>query len=85
MYTTAEISLYPLNQDYIPIIKAFIERLHGYEDLSIQTSATSTQICGRHEHVLDILNKEMKLSHQTFDKSVFVVKFIPGMRVNDDA
>jgi hypothetical protein len=33
MRTAVEISLYPLDADYIPSIKAFIDRLNTYPEL----------------------------------------------------
>ena len=35
MHTAIEISLYPLDADYIPPIKAFIERLNTYPELNV--------------------------------------------------
>ena len=47
MRTAIEISLYPLDADYIPPIKAFIDRLNTYPELQVTTNAMSTQIAGR--------------------------------------
>ncbi len=58
MRTAIEISLYPLDADYIPPIKAFIERLNTYPELSVITNAMSTQISGEHARVFEILAKE---------------------------
>ena len=48
MRTAVEISLYPLDADYIPSIKAFIDRLNTYPELQVTTNAMSTQIAGEH-------------------------------------
>ena len=48
MRTAIEISLYPLDADFIPPIKSFIERLNGYPELQVTTNAMSTQIAGEH-------------------------------------
>ena len=52
MRTAIEISLYPLDADYIPPIKDFIERLNKYPELHITTNAMSTQIAGEHARLL---------------------------------
>ena len=46
MKLTAELSLYPLNEEYIPIIQAFIDALILHPNLIIATNAMNTQICG---------------------------------------
>ena len=44
MNTAIEISLYPLDANYIPSIKAFIERLNTYPELHVVTNSMSTQV-----------------------------------------
>lgn len=73
---TVEISLYPLHEDYIPPIKSFIERLNSYADLYVVTSATSTQVCGDYDKVMDIMHCEMKKTHEEIGKAIFVCKFL---------
>ena len=78
MKLTAEISLYPLNEDYIPIIRAFIDALNEHGDLDVVTNAMSTQISGDYDRVFAILRQELKTSYNTFGKQVLVCKMIPG-------
>lgn len=78
MKTTVEISMYPLNADYIPIISDFIERLNTYNNIKIKTNATSTHITGDYDYVLDLLKDEIKTSFQKHGKSVMVMKIING-------
>lgn len=78
MKLTAELSLYPLNEEYIPIIQAFIDALNLYQDLNIVTNAMSTQICGDYEVVFRAVEQELAASYQRFGKQVLVVKFIVG-------
>ena len=47
MKLTAELSLYPLADDYIPVIKAFIEQLNADTDITITTNAMSHPALGR--------------------------------------
>jgi len=75
MKTSVEISYYPLNQEYIPPIKEFIDRLNQDENLKVRTNGMSTQIFGEYEHVMNVLSKEIKQSFNN-PHSVFVMKII---------
>ncbi|MBT4522880.1 MAG: hypothetical protein HOC23_23010 [Halieaceae bacterium] len=78
MKLTAEISLYPLKEEYIPIIRDFINALHEHGDMKIVTNAMSTQICGDYERVFALIRQELKASYQRSGKQVMVCKFIVG-------
>jgi len=78
MRTTIEISLYPLDSDYIPPIKDFIERLNRHADLTVTTNAMSTQIAGEHDRVFAILAEETKDSFAQPGRKVFVMKVLGG-------
>ena len=60
MRTAVEISLYPLDADYVPPIKDFIERLNGHEGLTIVTNAMSTQVAGEHGRLFAALEQETR-------------------------
>ncbi len=86
MKLTAELSLYPLNKEYIPIIQAFIDALNLQSDLNVVTNAMSTQVCGDYEVVFRAVEQELAASYQRFGKQVLVVKFIVGeLDINPDA
>jgi uncharacterized protein YqgV (UPF0045/DUF77 family) len=78
MKLTAELSLYPLQEEYIPIIQAFIEALRKYPDIVIVSNAMSTQICGEYEHVFALIRDELSASFQRCGKQVLICKFIVG-------
>jgi len=78
MRTTIEISLYPLDSNYIPPIKAFIERLNTYLELQVVTNAMSTQISGEHRRVFEILAIESATTFATAGRKVFVMKVLGG-------
>ncbi|HMN45136.1 MAG TPA: YkoF family thiamine/hydroxymethylpyrimidine-binding protein [Povalibacter sp.] len=78
MRTAIDISLYPLDADYIPPIKAFIERLNTYPELQVTTNALSTQIAGEHARVFEILAKETAITFAEAGRKVFVMKVIGG-------
>jgi uncharacterized protein YqgV (UPF0045/DUF77 family) len=78
MHTAVEISLYPLDADYIPPIKDFIDRLNTYPELKVTTNAMSTQISGEHQRVFEILAKETATSFGQHGRKVFVMKVLGG-------
>ncbi len=78
MQVTAEISLYPLNREYVPVIKDFVRRLREYDGLTLVTNAMSTQVCGDDEQVFAALRDELRASHERSGKQVLVCKFIVG-------
>lgn len=77
MKVTAELSLYPLSADYIPVIKAFIHAVRDHGDLDVETSATSTRITGDYDRVFALVRQELKASYRAHGKQVLVCKFIP--------
>jgi uncharacterized protein YqgV (UPF0045/DUF77 family) len=78
MRTAIEISLYPLDSEYIPPIKDFIERLTAYPEIEVTTNAMSTQIAGEHQRLFEILAKETATSFAQHGRKVFVMKVLGG-------
>lgn len=78
MKLTAEISMYPLQENYRSLIGDFIEKLNQYEGLDISTSATSTLVIGDYHHLMQVFTEMLEWSYQTHGRAVFVTKFIPG-------
>jgi uncharacterized protein YqgV (UPF0045/DUF77 family) len=76
MRATAEISLYPLDENYIPPIAEFIERLNQYPELTVLTNATSTQVSGPYDLLMDVLKKEIGTTFSTDGKYVVAMKLI---------
>jgi len=73
-----DISLYPLDADYVPPIKDFIERLNRHEGLHVATNAMSTQVAGEHDRVFAALAAETKASFASGTRAVFVMKVLGG-------
>ena len=71
-----EISLYPLNPDYIPPIQSFIDRINAHGGLRVVTNSMSTQIFGEFDRLMPALNAEMRRSFIENDKAVFVMKVL---------
>ncbi|MGJ8682773.1 hypothetical protein [Paraglaciecola sp.] len=78
MKLVAEISMYPLNEQYIPPIQEFIDRLNTYENLKVVTTATSTTVCGDYLPTMQLLAEEMQRSHEKIGQAIFVCKFLNG-------
>ncbi|MFL0797068.1 MAG: hypothetical protein K6L73_06210 [Cellvibrionaceae bacterium] len=78
MRITAEMSLYPLQSDYIPVIKGFIEKLKQRDDIKIFTSTTSTQINGEFDAVNCAITEAMEMSFKAFKQQILVVKYLNG-------
>lgn len=75
MNTSVEISYYPLNVEYIPPIKNFIDRLNKHQEIKVQTNGMSTQVFGKYKEVMKILTEEIEKSFE-LPHSVFVLKII---------
>ena len=75
MNTSVEISYYPLNVEYIPPIKDFIERMNSYEALRVKPNGMSTQVFGDYTEVMRALTVEIEKSFE-LPHSVFVLKII---------
>jgi len=78
MHTAIEISLYPLDADFIPPIQGFIDRLNTYPELRVTTNAMSTQIAGEHARLFEVLAKETATSFGEQGRKVFVMKVLGG-------
>ena len=78
MKLTAELSLYPVQEDYIAVIDAFIAGIRAQPDLQVVTNAMSTQICGDYDRVFALLRQELKVSYREHGRQVLVCKLIPG-------
>ena len=76
MRLTAELSLYPLQEDYIPIISGFIKDLNSEPGLTVVTNAMSTQLNGDYVRVFEAVQNVLARSVEAFGKQVLVCKFI---------
>jgi uncharacterized protein YqgV (UPF0045/DUF77 family) len=76
MRVAVDISLYPLDKDFIPPIQDVIERLKSHEDLEVVTNPMSTQIRGEYGPVMDALKKEIGVTFAQTPKAVFAIKIL---------
>lgn len=75
MKTSVEISYYPLNQEFVPPIREFIDRINQHGGLVAITNGMSTQVFGEYETVMNALVMEIRQSFEN-PHSVFVMKII---------
>lgn len=73
MRISVDISLYPLTEDYVEPILAFIAQLESNAKLIVKRNSLSTQIFGEYR---DVMDKEMEIVFKQLPHSVFSVKFI---------
>ena len=78
MQLSVEVSLYPLHDEYIPIIIDFIHRVESYEGIEMERSSTSTQLFGDYDELMRVLSLELKNSWEQHGRSVLVAKFLCG-------
>ena len=78
MKMSVELSCYPLNEDYIPVIKDFIGKINQTEGVQAITNTLRTQLFGESEVIFPLLESAMTSSWQTQGKAIFVCKFLKG-------
>jgi uncharacterized protein YqgV (UPF0045/DUF77 family) len=78
MRIAIDISLYPLDADFVPPIKDFIERLNRRSGLRVETNAMSTQVAGEHDVVFAALADETRTTFASNSRAVFVMKVLGG-------
>jgi len=75
-----EISLYPLQREFAPLIREFLARLNTDPGLRVVTNSMSTQVFGTYEAVMEALRRELRPTLATLaaagDKAVFVMKVL---------
>ena len=76
MRVAVDISLYPLDADFIPPIKDVIERLNRYPDIAVATNPMSTQLRGEFDIVMDALKKEIGTTFDALPKAVFAIRIL---------
>lgn len=71
-----DISLYPLDSDFIPPINDVIERLNAYPDITVVTNPMSTQLRGEFGAVMDALKAEIGTTFEALPKAVFAIRIL---------
>jgi len=76
MRVAVDISLYPLNEDFIPSIDDVIGRLNNHASIEVVTNPMSTQIKGEFDDVMHVLHKEIGTTFENLPKAVFAIKIL---------
>ncbi len=76
MQAAVEISMYPLEADYEPLILDFIRRLREQPGITVQTNSLSTQLYGPYDLLAAVVMREMKTTFKGPHKVVMVMKWI---------
>ena len=76
MRITAEISLYPLREEFLSPIQSFIRDLQESSVLEITVNQMSTQLVGELHDVSQALEKALEMSFRTGGSQVLVAKFL---------
>ena len=76
MRITAELSLYPLRDDYISTIQTFIHVIQDMPDLQIRVNQMSTQLSGELGDVCRAVETGLQRSFENGGLQALVVKFL---------
>ena len=76
MKVAVDISLYPLDADYLPPIRDVIERLQAHDGVETWTNAMSTQLYGDYDDVMRALHREIGASFERLPKAVFTIRIL---------
>ena len=76
MKISVELSLYPLNSEFLPIIQDIVQKLNHNDKVVSLTNRMSTQLFGEFDDVMQVLNRCIRYSFETYGKQVFVAKFL---------
>lgn len=83
MIATAEISLYPLHENYEEVIIEYILKLRQYEGLRVETNGMSTQVFGEYDLLMAALTAENKAVFESC-KAVLMMKLIGSDRSKEN-
>ena len=76
MKIAVDISLYPLDAEFIPPIDDVIERLNSHGGLEVVTNPMSTQVRGDYDVVMSAVQQEVKTTFERVPKAVFAIKIL---------
>jgi uncharacterized protein YqgV (UPF0045/DUF77 family) len=76
MRVAVDISLYPLDADFIPPIKDVIERFNTHDRVEVVTNPMATQLRGEYDDVMAALKQEIGATFEQLPKAVFAIKIL---------
>jgi uncharacterized protein YqgV (UPF0045/DUF77 family) len=81
MEISVELTLSPLQNDFEPIIIAFIKKLRA-SGLIVIENPLSTQVFGDYDQVMEVLQKEMKTALTMMEAGVLYIKLVKSNRAD---
>ena len=78
MKLSIELTAYPLEDKYLPVIESFIEHLKTYKNIKLEVYPTCSVLFGNYDDVMEALSLSIKWSVENKKKIVFVSKFLPN-------
>lgn len=76
MKISIEISMYPLEQNYIPPIQSFIDELNTHPEIKVKTNSMSTQVFGEYDDIMEAIKTSTLNAFGASNKVVMVMKMI---------
>ena len=76
MQVAVDISLYPLDENFILPIKEIIGRLESCEGVEVERNRMSTQLRGEFDVVMAALTTEIGTTFERVPKAVFAIKIL---------
>jgi len=76
MKISIELSLYPLDDDFLSIIQDIVSKLNDDQRINCYTNTMSTQFFGELEDAMSVLKEVVSYSFRKYGKQVFVAKFL---------
>lgn len=76
MRISVDISLYPLTEQYVEPILAFIDQLENNPKLVVKRNSLSTQVFGEYQDVMATMNSEIEAVFAAMPHSAFVLKMV---------
>jgi len=76
MQVAVDISLYPLDENFIPPIKNIIDRLSHHDGVEVERNRMSTQLRGDFDVVMPVLSDEIRTTFEDVPKAVFAIKIL---------
>ncbi len=78
MKIVLEVSMYAFTEEFEREVLVFLEKLHGYDDLTIRVNTLSTQIYGEFDRVMEAVQTSIHSVFSNDVKASFVMKVLPG-------
>ena len=79
MNISVELTLTPLQDDFEPVIIAFIKRLRA-SGLTVLENPLSTQVYGEYGQVMQVLQEEIEQAFEMMDKGLLYMKIVKSDR-----